>query len=313
LVLVQQKNGSWIEYKNIIENSNSDNLMIKAKLLSKALGFTYENYNETFVMKRSSTRYNTYRKNKIEFTYTNGSVNSKKLASNVAYTSKTSKYNLCQVSTLSTLVNYKYFSNPKAKYYKCYSGIICFSKYKKIPASVPESNPTPTKKPIPTPKPEPTTIIVEGVEFPLRNSFMSVDEALSDWGGAAIIWRELEQEIDGKIIESTDLIIGSDTIEFTHLLAGSDCVYLTKAGKGYKISISVKLSGSVLTDQNAAILKAMVATISSKPSLVYTTIFESFTSNETHGINEDKYVSIGDCKIKVEIKNGIVSYLIKEA
>jgi hypothetical protein len=73
------------------------------------------------------------------------------------------------------------------------------------------------------------------------------------------------------------------------------------------------MSGSILNDQNAAIVKAMVATISSKPILVYTAIYESFTSNETHGINEIKYVTIGDCKIKVEIKNGVVNYLIKKA
>lgn len=42
MVLVQQKNGSWIEYKDLIEISRSGNLMIKVKLLSKALGFTYK-------------------------------------------------------------------------------------------------------------------------------------------------------------------------------------------------------------------------------------------------------------------------------
>lgn len=313
LVLVQQKNGSWIEYKNIIEVSSRGNLMVKAKTLSKALGFSYKNYSKSFVIRRSSTKYNSYGKNKIEYTYTNGTVKSSKLASNEAYTSNTSKYNLCQVSTLSTLVNYKYFDKPDIKSYSEYSGVICYSKYKEIPISVPESEPTPTKAPSPTQIPEPKTIIVEGVEFPVRNSFLAVNKTLSDWGGAMNNWYSLEQEIDGSIIDATDLIIGSNTIEFTHLVAGSNGVKLSKASKGYKISISVKLSGSVLADQNAEILKAMIATISSKPILVYTAIFDSFNSDDTHGINEDKYAKIGDCNIKVEIKNGVVTYYILEA
>ena len=315
LVLVQQKNGSWKEYKNIIEKSISGSLMIKAKLLSEALGVTYKNYsNGTFVMKRSSTRYNTYTKNSKVFKYTNGSLNSMNSASNIAYTSMTSKNNLCQVSTLSTLVYYKYFNGANTEDYTDYSGVICYSKYKKIPTSAPISSPKPTKKPTPTPKPEPTTISIEGVEFPVRDNFLSVKEALSDWGGTAITWDELEQEVDSKIIDTTDLFIGINTIEFSHLgITGSDGVYLTKASIGYKISISVKLDGSVLADQNAAIVKAMTTTISSQPSLVYTAIFESFTTDDKHGIKEDTYVTIGDCKVKVEIKDGVVIYYIKEA
>lgn len=314
LVLVQQKNGSWKEYQNIIEKSTSGNLMIKAKLLSKAFGFTYKNNsNGTFVMKRSSTRYNTYTKNSKIFRYTNGSVNSMISATNIAYTSKTSKYNVCQVSTLNTLVNYKYFNGANTKDYTDYSGVICYSKYKKIPTSAPESNQEPTKKPTPTPKPEPTTISIEGVAFPVRDNFLSVEEALSDWGGTAITWDKLEQEVDSKIIDTTDLFIGINTIEFSHLgVTGSDGVYLTKASNGYKLSISVKLDGSVINDQNAAIVKAMITTISSKPSLVYTAIFESFTTEDTHGIKENTYVTIGDCKIKVVIKDGVVIYYIRE-
>ncbi len=313
LVLVQQKNGSWKAYDNMIEISENHNLMIRAKKISKALGFTYKNTSKTFVIKRSSAKNNTYDKEERNYTYTNQAVRTKKSAANIAYTSKASNYNLCQVNTLSTLVNYKYFSSNNTEYDKSYKGIICYSKYQKIPATVPEVKLTPTKKPTPTPIPEPATILVEGVEFPVRTNFLSASGALSDWGGAAPIWRELKKEVDGKIVESTNLIIGSDTIEFTHLVAGSDGVCLAKSGKGYKLSISVQLSGSVLKNQNAEIVKAMVATISSEPFLVYTAIFESFSTGETHGINEDKYVTVGDCKIKVEIKSGVVSYLIKEA
>lgn len=313
LVLVQQKNGSWKEYENIIEESGNGNLMIRVKAISKALGLSYMSNKESFILKRNATRYNTYRINKKVFTYTSGETTTEKASPDVAYISEESRYTLCQISTLSTLVHYKYFSNLYTINNTNYNGIICYSKYKIIPEAVPKVAPEPTKKPMPTLQNEPKVILVEGIEFPVRKNFLKPNQALSDWGGIAGIWSELEREVDGKIIDATDLIISSDMIEFTHLVAGSDGVYLKKASKGYKISISVKLSGSVLNEQNAAILKAMIATISSKPSLVYSAVYDSFTSDKTHGINEKKYVSIGDCKIKVEINDGVVSFLIKKS
>lgn len=59
-------------------------------------------------------------------------------------------------------------------------------------------------------------------------------------------------------------------------------------------------------------VKAMVATISSKPLEVYDAIFDSFTTNDTHGINEDDYITIGDCRLKVSMKDGIVTYYIRK-
>lgn len=314
LVLVQQKDGSWKAYENIVEESSNGSLMIKVKLVSKALGFTYKkNTNETFTIKRSTTRYNTYTKNQTKFKYTNGSNKSNRIATNIAYTSKQSKYNVCQANTLSSLVHYKYFDGSKTNDYKSYRGVICYSKYKKIPSDVPNSTPAPTKKPTPTPIPEPTTISIEGVEFPVRANFLSVEKALSDWGGTATTWSLLEQEMDGKIIKTTDLSVGMNSIEFSHLGSGSDGIYLKKASKGYLLSISVKLSGSVVADQNAAIVKAMITTISSKPSLVYRIIMDSFITDNKHGINKKTYVTVGDCKVKVKMKDGVVTYYIKGA
>jgi hypothetical protein len=234
------------------------------------------------------------------------------MAPNKAYTSKVSDYNLCQINSLNTLVYYKCFNSAAVDEYSSYDGIVCFSKYKDIPEAVPIAEMQSTKEPIPITELESSSLNIEGVEFPVRADFLAKDKPLSDWGGTANLWSELEQEVDGKIIKSTNLSFDSNRIEFTHLAVGSDGVSLTKADKGYKLSISVKLDGSVIADQNASIVKAMVATISSKPSLVYEAIFESFTSNETHGINEDNYVTIGDCKLKVNSKDGIVTYYIRE-
>lgn len=311
LVLVQQKNGSWKEYRDIIEVSDNGYLMIKAKRISKALGFTYvKNDNGSFEIRSSDAKYNMYTKKFNEFIYSDGIDDYVKMSPEKAYTSKESEYNLCQISSLSTLLYYKTFSNPRIEDYSSFDGIICFSKYEDIPEAVPVIELKPTKVPTIAVELE-EAIEIEGIEFPLRADFLEKGKALSDWGGTATIWRDLEAEVEGKLITSTNLAFDSDRIEFTHLGLGSDGISLTKASKGYKLSISVKLNGSVVADQNASIVKAMVATISSKPSLVYDAIYNSFTTNETYGINEDSYVDIGDCKLKIEMKDGIVSYYIK--
>ncbi len=314
LVLVETKNGSWKEYTNIIELSDSGYLMIKAKPIAKALGYTYCNNGDgTFDIIKDEGIYNSYTKNDNEYIYSNGIDVSIKLSPERAYNSKLSEYNLCQISTLSTLAYYKCFNNTGIERYSDFDGIVCFSKYRDIPDFVPvvELKPTITPREIPEYK-ESSSIDIEGIEFPVRSEFLKKNKALSDWGGLALVWSELERELDGKLIESTNLDVTSDKIEFTHLALGSDGISLTKTSKGYKIGISVKLEGSIVSDQNAQILKAMVATISSKPLEVYDAIFDSFTTNDTHGINEDDYITIGDCRLKVSMKDGIVTYYIRE-
>lgn len=313
LVLVEQKNGSWKQYNNLVELSDSGYLMIKAKRIAKSLGYTYiKNSNGTFDVKKDESIYNSYIKNDNEYKYFDGIEEFTKLSPENAYTSKQSEYNLCQVSTLSTLVYYKCFSNLEIQEYSDLDGIICFSKYKDIPETVPVIKLKPTKVPAKIAESNETNVNVEGIEFPLRTEFLKNSKTLSDWGGTALIWGELEREVEGKIIESTNLHIDSNKIEFTHLGLGSDGISLTKAKKGYNLAISVKLNGSVIADQNAQIVKAMLATISSTPSEVYNAIYESFTTNETFGINEEDYIAIGDCRLKVKMNNGIVTYYIRE-
>lgn len=313
LVLVEQKNGSWKEYTGIIELSDNGYLMIKAKRIAKALGYTYnKNDNGTFEVKKENEIYNTYHKNDKEYIYSDGIEGITKLSPEKAYNSKLSEYNLCQVSTLGTLVYYKCFSSIGIADYSSFDGIICFSKYKDIAESVPLIELKPAIVHTKATESNETMVNIEGIEFPVRTEFLKKNKALSDWGGLALIWGELEHEVDSKIIESTNLDVTSDKIEFTHLGLGSDGISLTKTSKGYKLAISVKLKGSIVSDQNAQIVKAMVTTISSKPLEVYSSIFDSFTTNDTHGINEDDYVAIGDCKLKVNMSNGVVTYYIRE-
>lgn len=313
LVLVQQKNGSWKTYTDLIEVSDRGYLMVKAKRISKVLGFTYQiNKNGTFSIKKNAATYNTYTKKNKEYKYINGPEVYTKTATDKAYHSKKSDYNLCTVSSLYTLVNYTCFNSTGIKEYADYNGIFCFSRYKDIPDTVPIVEIKTTKKPTPTPVPEVSYMKIEGVEFPVRTNYLAKSKVLSDWGGTAKLWNELKQELDGKILKSTKLWYDSKSINFSHQGVGFDGVTLTTTDKGYKITINVKLNGSVLANQNASVVKAMVVTISSKPSMVYEAIYDSFTSTESHGINEDTYVVIGDCKLKVSAKNGTVTYYIKE-
>lgn len=136
LVVVQNKDSSWTAYENLVEKSPKGNLMVKAKLMSKALDFTYNNYgSETFTIQCGNYRYNTYTKGEQTFCFRSSSdffVNRNVVFT--PYTSKESNYNMCHVSTLGTLVNYKYYTGSEAKAYKIkgYTGVVCYSKYGQV-------------------------------------------------------------------------------------------------------------------------------------------------------------------------------------
>lgn len=314
LVLVQEKDGTWTQYSNLVEVSDDGNIMIRAKLLSKALGLTYKRkQNGAFDIKRNVKRYNSYSRYESRVVYVNGAVISKITVPYRTYTSSTSKYNLCHISSVSTLVNYKVFDPNNESNYDSYDKIICYSKYNEIPDTIPLSTAKKSPKTMVSLQEEPSAFTIEGIEYPVRDKFLTVKNALSDWGGTGMLWSKLESQVDQKILSSTDLIIGTDSIEFTHLTSGSNGITLKQVGKGYELAISVRLTGSVISDQNAMIVKAMIATISSQPSIVYQAIIESFITDNAHGINEDKFVVIGDCKIMIELKDDIVIYHIKEA
>ena len=70
----------------------------------------------------------------------------------------------------------------------------------------------------------------------------------------------------------------------------------------------VKLNGSIADRTDSKSYGSHHPT----PSEVYKAIYESFTTNDTFGINEEDYVAIGDCRIKVNMKNGFVTYYIRE-
>jgi hypothetical protein len=310
LVLVEQKDGTWKSYTKLIEKSNKGKLMIKTSAGAKALGLSYKNKgNGTFTIKKSTTKYNTYTKNSKSYIYTNGSQNTKKTASNIAYTNKTSKINVVSVGTLSSLLKYKYFGASDAKAYG-YSGIICYSS-NNIPISIPTATPKPTAKPTEKPS-NGTTTTIDGVKITSPEKFLPSDT--SGWGPAEDGLYALEEIVDGKATDTSDLYIAENYIEYSHLGAGTDGVYLYKTSSGYKLSISVDLQGDEIGKANASIVKAMAYTISSEASTLNNAIFESFTTDNTHGINEDSYVTLGDCKIKVDLsQDGVVTYIIKEA
>lgn len=86
------------------------------------------------ILSGSNAIYNTYIKNTNEFIYCDGAEKLTKMAPERAYTSEESDYNLCQVSSMNTLVYYKCFYGVETNAY--YNAVICFSKYKEIPDTV---------------------------------------------------------------------------------------------------------------------------------------------------------------------------------
>lgn len=136
LVLVQNSNRSWTAYEDMIEPSPQKKLMIKAKPIAEALRFDYINFGDgEFIIQRGDFRYNSYERNSASYVFQSSSTLSvNKTASNVAYYSDKSGCNLCHISTLRTIINYRYFTGSEiADYRKAgYTSIVCYSRYQVI-------------------------------------------------------------------------------------------------------------------------------------------------------------------------------------
>lgn len=153
-------------------------------------------------------------------------------------------------------------------------------------------------------------IMIEGVSFPIRDSFIDPVNISFNWGDSGSLLEDLSARMSGKYVPSTVLWFDSDTVEFSHQGVGCDGVKLYRDDINYKIALSTALSGSAASDQSAEVLKAMLCIFSSKPDELYEAIFDSYTSSRTHGLNTEKYTIIGDAKIKIKLSEGKVVYLI---
>lgn len=136
LVLIQNKDNTWNAYENLIVESPEGSLMVKAKLISDALNYTYKTLkNGKFTIQKSEFRNNTYEIGNQDYVFQSSSSGSiAKTTVYAPYTSEKDGYNLCHFSSLNTMLFSKYYPAAIAKDYKNkgYKGIICYSKYAHI-------------------------------------------------------------------------------------------------------------------------------------------------------------------------------------
>lgn len=154
------------------------------------------------------------------------------------------------------------------------------------------------------------SVNIEGVLFPIREKFIDPVDISYNWGDSGAYLEELSARLSGRYSDSTVLWFDSDNVEFSHQGVGMDGVRLYRDDINYKISLSVPLEGSVMSEQNASVLHAMLCIFSSTPDELYEAIFDSYTGPVTHGLNTEKYTIIGDAKVKVKTTDGKVTYLI---
>ncbi len=140
LVLVQNRDHSWTAYENLTEESPQGNIMVKAKSISEAIGFSYKiNKDASFTIQKSQFRKNTYVKNNTTYSFQcSSSASIGRITVYPPYSSVKNKSNLCHFKSLSTLLHCKYYSASIANDYKKagYKGILCYSNYDAI-ADVP--------------------------------------------------------------------------------------------------------------------------------------------------------------------------------
>lgn len=119
LVLVEQNNDTFIAYEDIALVTAKDKLMVKAKPLAKALGFSYTNGNGK---KKGCAISNGYEKNvytrnsKTYYYYSNKSLKPKSYKADYKQ-SILQSYNVVHYKSLNTLVDLAYFKSSKASDY----------------------------------------------------------------------------------------------------------------------------------------------------------------------------------------------------
>jgi hypothetical protein len=202
-----------------------------------------------------------------------------------------------------------------------------------------KATPTPTKKPVkedvkatpvPTKAPEEVktseTIKVAGIKFPVLDKFNNSTLSNGRWGNGD----ESEKAINAfnkhinTVMKSEDVGIFASSDEkliMTLLDSSSPNLELTKweDEKYYKITLYASLTKTVYDDDdtiaklNRDSLLMFCSLISSTPQKLSSIIYDSFETDETHGLSTETYKSFGDFQIKYSIASDkkSVSYYVK--
>lgn len=340
LVVLRDWDNNYTGYTNLIEKSPKGNLMIKAKMLPiicDDFNF-YANYDDdTFTlmfweMGLNEKYYNVYTLNKNKLTYNYESDG--KLVKNVQYTStykayksKKSGFNLIHVTSINNFPNKGYHYFPATGEYKKkgYRGVIFYDDFeKRLPAygklakvvdltkAIKHENNTISHDSSIIPEGVPTTKYKGVTIYGVSEFIGPCDINEYRWGNYADDLDLLKEAIDaeGDILHT--IYIEAGRIQYTHIGAGAPAIELIQDSQNnqYKLNIYVRLDGSDLAKGNAEIVRMLCYKISSKPEKLFKAIYDSWETDNTHKINTDSYVTIGDAKVKYQ-KGG--TYLIKSA
>lgn len=211
LVLVEQTEGHWIAYDNLVRISNGKP-MVSAEIMARALGYLYETHTNTssqFVITKTNNVSNTYTIGKKYYNYQSGKTKTKITTKNsVAVTINNLYY--CEPESLGKLCYYSYFNGDAIKSYKKYDdidGVFCFSAVKKTKA-LPKYNKVYTplsqlwyKTFVDLNVKERDSTTIYGVTFPRRNHFLEAYETKEDIDGKRF---PVYQAMKDKSVEYTE-------------------------------------------------------------------------------------------------------------
>lgn len=133
LVLIQDKNGNWMGYRDFAYKSTSGGIMVPAKAISKKLGLAYKSTGKgKFTIAKGSTKECAYTVKQKEYKYTKSG---EKTSRTVKYApeNKNDRNNVYSLG-MTSLVYSKYYKAASAPdYVACgYKGIVCYSRKGKI-------------------------------------------------------------------------------------------------------------------------------------------------------------------------------------
>jgi hypothetical protein len=201
-----------------------------------------------------------------------------------------------------------------------------------------KATPTPTKKPVkedvkitpvPTKAPEEVktseTIKVAGINFPVLDSFNKKNISTNSWGDdnasidAINAFNEYIPSVTGD--PYTGLVDYGHKLTMSVLDSSSYNLSLSKDEdeKKYVITLYASLEQSAYADDdsiaklNRDTLLMFCSLVSSTPQKMYSIIYDSFETDETHGLSTETYKSFGDFQIKYSIASDkkSVSYYVK--
>ena len=130
------------------------------------------------------------------------------------------------------------------------------------------------------------------------------------------------RNIDGNAGEYSGIKISNHSlIGQIHGSVNLSPLILSKKEDHYEIYISTRLSENPnptsespdYSKELQSILKVFCSAISSTSDKLYTAIYDSAETDNTHGINTSSWVTVGDSQIKVTINKGNIVYSIKAA